>query len=200
MKKRDLSERSNNEKFRKQVEELQKKMTSGLDDSGFQREELNELASLMKDSYSWNFLYRVISEEGPWHKKETNVCFLNIFNLLLRILSQNSGKKIEPYPFELLKPDYSHAHHPPHPHEPGPIHHPHPPHHRADLNIPIGVPSRILSLIFENDPEKLINNLNYLLQGPPHDVFMNVLMLHIFEQFYSHIEGKKDEHLECKSE
>jgi DNA-binding NarL/FixJ family response regulator len=172
------------EKYSLQVESLKNQLNRGGRNEEYETSHLNKISKLIADTKTWNFMYRVISEEGPIHHKEVNVCLLVILNSLLSRLERKSQKEIKPYPYETLKPNdidmstpFAHTKR---------FHHP--PHHRAELNIPLGIPSRFLNTIYGDDNSQLVRTVTHLFEGPPHEVYMNVLFLHILEQFYSLLE------------
>ena len=53
-----------------------------------------------------------------------------------------------------------------------------------DRTAPLGIPSRLLNEIFQRDQEKIAEAVRNLLTGPPHEVFMSILLLYIYESFY----------------
>lgn len=190
------------EKHRLQVDALKREFQSEKRDTDFDSDQTDEISKLVNEPRTWEFMYRVISEEGPLHKIKVNQCFLKILNYLLPKLKKKSLREIEPYPFETLKPDANERPQPPHtpaphchphpPHPPGPPHHH--PHRTINLNIPLGMPCRLLNLIYQNDERIVFDIVPHLFEGPPHEVYMNILYLHIFEQYYSLLhEGEANE-------
>lgn len=173
------------EKYRLQVESLKNNLNRTDGDAMSETMNLSEISKLIKDPVNWNFLYRVISQGGPIHRREVNVCFLMILNFLLLKTKQKVNRDIKPYPYETIKPDVVRRNN--RPHSPGRRHHP--PHHELDLNIPIGLPSRLIHSIYKKNSPKMTDAAASLFDGPPHEVYMNILFLHIFEQFLTLLEG-----------
>ena len=174
------------EKYRLQVESLKDHLNRTDGDEISETMNLSEISKLIEDPTHWNFLYRVVSTGGPIHRREVNVCFLKVLNFLLLKTKQKVNRDIKPYPYETINPDFVRRNNPPHP----PGRHHMPPHHELDLNIPIGLPTRLIHFIYKNNSPELTDAVASLFDGPPHEVYMNILLLHIFEQFLTLLEDE----------
>ena len=156
------------------------------------------ISSLVPDADEWAYTFRIILQEGPLHRRETYGIFLAILNELLSRLAEKTGKKIEPYPYETINGDLQESS--------APLDRPRkksgrrgsaqsPGSNQTDSSrvVPLGIPARLLSEIFQKDHGRISEAAGNLLTGAPHDVFMNILLLHIYESF-RHIMGGRTPH------
>jgi len=177
------------EDYRRQADSLKEQLQIKEKEAGIDSLNLSYLQALVKDQKDWNYILRVILEGGPLHHQETHKVFLEIFDSLFSLLADKMKSDVRPYPYKTIT---------------GPIEkpeHPQPGHHRPMLDrhlpdryafkstVPLGIPSRMLSEVLEKDEPAILEITRNLLMGPPHEVFMNVLLFHICEAIYQMIGG-----------
>jgi DNA-binding NarL/FixJ family response regulator len=189
------------EYYRTLSDELKAKLQFEEARSPIESLDFSTIASLIPDANEWAYTLRIILKEGPLHRRQAYGFFLAVFNDLLLRLSGKCQKQISPYPFDTIDGDLQESSSPlQHPKKTQPDHAAAPAANRPpDVNrtVPLGMPARLMTTVFQNDPAKIADFTKYFLTGPPHDVFMNVLLLHICESFHDMIgasapaEGKK---------
>ena len=173
--KRKIDSLVEGEVYRRMSEELKEKLYLKEEKSAVESLNFTTISSLVPDANEWAYIFRIILKEGPLHRRHANGILLAILNELLSQLATRMGKKIEPYPYETIKGDLQESA---------------PPSTNLsqDRTAPLGIPSRLLNEIFQRDQEKIAEAVRNLLTGPPHEVFMSILLLHIYESFH-HIIG-----------
>jgi len=173
--KRKIDSLIEGEAYRRMSEELKEKLYLKEEKSAIESLNITTISSLIPDATEWTYLFRIILKEGPLHRRHANGILLAILNELLSRLATRMGKKIEPYPYETIKGDLQESA---------------PPSRNLyqDRTAPLGIPSRLLNEIFQRNQGKIAEAVRNLLTGPPHEVFMSILLLHIYESFH-HIIG-----------
>ena len=182
------------EAYRRLSEQLKEKLHIEEAKSPVDSLDFGAISSLVPDASKWAYTFRIILKEGPLHRRQTNGIFLAILNELLSRLSEKMGKKIESYPYETINGDLQESS--------SPLQRPRkrtardastrlPGNDLIDPGraVPLGIPARLLTKIFEKDQESIAEAARNLLTGPPHEVFVNVLLLHIYEAFHHIING-----------
>ncbi len=192
------------ESYRKLCEELKEKLFFEEAKSPIEALDFRAIASLVPDADEWAYTFRNILKEGPLHRRQANGFFLAVLNKYLLQIARQTGRTITPYPFDMIhgqlqessstltasggsKSDISS----------GLAHRDSNMRTRssqgvlsenimksAGRNVPLGIPTRLMTELFEKDRVKVAEFARNILTGPPHDVFMNVLLLHVFEAFY----------------
>jgi len=186
------------EAYRRLSEELKEKLHIEETKSPIESLNFGAISSLVPDANEWAYIFRIILQEGPFHRRQTNGIFLAILNELLSLLAGRMGKKIESYPYETVNGDLQESSAPwqkPRKQSEQGVSARSPANNPADSGrgAPLGIPARLLREIFQNDRGRIAEAAKNLLTGPPHDVFMNVLLLHIYEAFH-HILGGSAPH------
>jgi DNA-binding NarL/FixJ family response regulator len=181
------------EAYRRLSEQLKEKLHMEEAKSPVDSLDFGAISSLAPDADEWAYIFRIILKEGPLHRRETYGIFLAILNGLLSQLSERMGKKIEPYPYKTIDGALQESSAPSQrSRKPGGrrVSARSPGNNLADSSraVPLGIPARLLTEIFQKDRERITEAARNLLTGAPHDVFMNVLLLHICESF-RHIIG-----------
>lgn len=182
------------EAYRRLNEELKEKLHIEEAKSPVESLDFGAISSLVPDANEWAYTSRIILKEGPLHRRQTNGIFLAILNELLSRLAERMGKKIESYPYETINGELQESS--------SPLQKPRkqsgrevltrsPADNLADSSraVPLGIPARLLTEIFQKDRGRIAEAARNLLTGAPHDVFMNVLLLHIYEAFHHIIGG-----------
>jgi len=185
------------ESHRKLSEELKEKLFFEESKSPIETLDFRAISSLVPDAGEWAYTFRNILKEGPLHRRQANGFFLAVLNKYLVYLAQQSGRDIAPYPYDMvhgqlqesssplqtsvkLKPGRSlgqaEAGKSSDTTSSGSL-------MGAGRTMPLGIPARLMTEMFENDGIKIAEFARNILTGPPHDVFMNVLLLHVFEAF-----------------
>jgi len=196
--KRKLDSLLEGEAYRRLSEELKEKLHIEETKSPIESLNFGAISSLVPDANEWAYTFRIILQEGPFHRRQTNGIFLAILNELLSRLSERMGKKIESYPYETINGALQESSSPlqrPQKRTERDISTRSPANNLIDARraVPLGIPARLLTEIFQKDQKRIAEAAKNLLTGPPHEVFMNVLLLHIYESFH-HILGGSDPH------
>ena len=190
--KRKISSLIEGEVYRRQCKELKEALSIEEAESSIASLDYGLISSLVPEAKDWEYMSRIILKTGPIHRQESNGIFLAIFHELLSLSATKMQKEIGTYPYETVEACLQ---------EPGPPPHhfgrkghsaPLPPHLGerfaiSSSKVPLGLPSRLLSMILKNNDEKVTRAGRHLLTGPPHEVFMNILLLHICETLYQTI-------------
>lgn len=187
--KRKIDSLLEGEAYRRLSQELKEKLHFEEAKSTIESLDFGAISSLVPDANEWAYTFRIILKEGPLHRRQTNGIFLAILNELLSRFAQRMGKQIEPYPYETINGDLQKSS--------SPLQKPRKRRERdestrlpannlidAGRAVPLGIPARLLTKIFQKDHVKITEAARNLLTGPPHDVFMNVLLLHVYESFH----------------
>lgn len=189
--KRKIDSLLEGEAYRRLSQELKEKLHIEELKSPIDSLDFGAISSLVPDANEWAYTFRIILKEGPLHRLQTNGIFLAILNELLSRFAQRMGKQIEPYPYETINGDLQESSAPSQKsrrqrqsgrevsaRSPGS--------NLVDSSraVPLGVPARLLTEIFQKDRRRIAEAAKNLLTGAPHDVFMNVLLLHVYESFY----------------
>lgn len=174
------------ESYRKLSEDLKEKLFLEESRSSIESLDFKAISALVPDADEWAYTFRIILKEGPLHRRQANGFFLAVLNQFLVHLARQNNRIIQPYPFDTLNGQLQESSPPLK--NPG----------RRSGNfssmnadrmmdtgrtMPLGIPSRLITEIFENDRIKISDFTKNLLTGPPHDVFMNLMLLHVFEAF-----------------
>jgi len=186
------------EAYRRLSQQLKKKLHMEEAKSPVDSLDFSAISSLAPDAHEWAYIFRIILKEGPLHRRETYGIFLAILNGLLLRFSERMGKNIEPYPYKTIDGDLQESSVPSQKSRKqrgrqvsarSPIN------NSADSSraVPLGIPARLLTEIFQKDRGRIAEAARNLLTGAPHDVFMNILLLHIYESFH-HIIGGSTPH------
>ena len=187
--KRKIESLVEGETFRRLSEELKEKLHIQEEKSPIESLNFSAISLLVPDANEWAYLFRVILREGPIHRRVSNGVLLAILNELLSRLAVKMGRELEPYPYETITGDLRESAPPPRPlgrhstrgpSAPSPLH----PLTVASRAVPLGIPSRLITEILKEDQENIVEVVGNLLTGPPHDVFMHVLLLHVCEAFH----------------
>lgn len=186
--KRKLDSLLEGEAYRRLSQELKAKLYFEEGQSPIESLNFDAISSLVPDANEWAYTFRIILKEGPLHRRQTNGIFLAILNKLLLRLAERTGKKIEPYPYETVDGEFQESSFPSRKplKQNGLLESTRlPANNLADSSraVPLGIPARLLTEIFGNDRKKITEVAKNLLTGPPHEVFMSVLLLHIYESF-----------------
>lgn len=177
------------ETFRRLSEELKEKLHIQEAQSPIESLDFSALSLLVPDANEWAYTFRVIVKDGPIHRRVSNGILLAILNELLARFAARMGREIEPYPYQSIKGDLREsappprtlgAHRPPGSSAPSPQHPP----AAFSRTVPLGIPGLLLAEILNEDREQIVQVTGNLLTGPPHEVFMNVLLLHVCEAFH----------------
>gem|GEM_PF-2552467 len=181
------------EAYRRLSEQLKEKLYIEEAKSPVDSLDFGTISSLAPDADEWAYIFRIILKEGPLHRRETYGIFLAILNGLLSRLSERMGKKIEPYPYKTIDGALQESSAPSQrsrKRSGGRVSARSPGNNLVDSSraVPLGIPARLLTEIFQKDRGRIAEAARNLLTGAPHDVFMNVLLLHICESF-RHIIG-----------
>jgi len=182
------------EAYRRLSEQLKEKLHIEEAKSPVESLDFGAISSLVPDANAWAYTFRIILKEGPLHRRQTNGIFLAILNELLSRLANRMGRKIESYPYDTINGALQESS--------SPLQRPRkrtergastrlPENKLIDTGraVPLGIPARLLTEIFQKDKEKIAEVAKNLLTGPPHEVFVNVLLLHIYEAFHDIIGG-----------
>jgi len=153
------------------------------------QEDFSGISQLMADSKDWDFLCRVVSQSGPIHRQKVNIWLLRVMAFLLSKFSAHFQKNISPYALGALDVNEAVDRYVSRIHPLGDRH----PHHEMKLNIPVQLPTRILNAIYSEDSLNYARTISAIFEGPPHEVVMNMILMHGFEQFLDFLEGEKNE-------
>jgi len=185
--KRKLDSILEGESYRKLSEELKEKLYFEEAKSPIDKLDFRAISSLIPDATEWAYTFRIILKEGPLHRRQANGFVLAVLNEFLVYLARQAGRKISPYPYDTVNGQLQESSSPgktPEKQRPGTFSAlPADNLMGASRNMPLGIPARLMTEMFKGDQVKITEFVRNVLTGPPHDVFMNVLLLHVFEAF-----------------
>jgi len=192
--KRKIDSLLEGEAYRRLSQELKEKLYIEEAKSPIESLDFGAISSLVPDANEWAYTFRIILKEGPLHRRQTYGIFLAILNELLSRMAERMGKKIESYPYETINGNLQKSSAPSQKSRKQSgreVSAQSPANNLADSSraVPLGVPARLLTKIFQKDSGRIAEAAKNLLTGAPHDVFMNVLLLHIYEAFHHIIGG-----------
>jgi CheY-like chemotaxis protein len=192
--KRKLDSLLEGEAYRRLSQELKEKLYFEEGQSPIESLDFSAISSLVPDANEWAYTFRIILKEGPLHRRQTNGIFLAILSELLSRLAERMGKKTEPYPYETISGEPQESSSPsqrPLKRTERDVSTRSPANDLIDARraVPLGIPARLLTEIFQKDHKRITEAAKNILTGPPHEVFANVLLLHVYESFYDIIGG-----------
>lgn len=142
------------------------------------------LEELFQDCHDFEYGYRLATQEGPPHRARTLEIQIDLLGMLLSDLKDLTEEQIPTYDGEAYEIEMT-QHHPPHHH-----HHHHALSHGYE-SYPIDFPIDLLKKYLGNDT-KVDEAVEYLIEGPPHEVIGNIIIQHLLEAIFSMMQIMKN--------